>query len=133
VSAESPLEIAERALALSDADTQVTVVRERSLLSRYARSAPTQATAVDDTSVEILSLRDGHTAIASTNRLDDDALRATAARADAAARAAASSGAGTHPGLAEPSGESPAHDGFDGATARLDPQLAAAALRAAFD
>ena len=133
MSAESPLEIAERALVLSDGDTQVTVVRERSLLSRYARSAPTQATAVDDTSVEILSLRDGHTAIASTNRLDDDALRATAARAVAAARAAASSGAGTHPGLAEPSGEPPAHDGFDEATARLDPQLAAAALRAAFD
>ena len=94
MSAESPLEIAERALALSDGDTQVTVVRERSLLSRYARSAPTQATAVDDTSVEILCLRDGHTAIASTNRLDDDALRATARRAEAAACASARSGAG---------------------------------------
>jgi PmbA protein len=131
VTAESPLEIAERALALAGADTQVTVVRERSLLSRFAGSAPTQATAVDDTTVEILCVRDGHTASASTNRLDDEALRAAAARADLAARAAASSGRGTHPGLAEavaPHG----HDGFDADTARLDPERAAAALVDAF-
>ena len=117
----TPLEIAERALALAGPDAQVTVVRERSLMSRYARSAPTQATAIDDTSVEILCLRDGHTSIASTNRLDDDALRATAASAQAAARAAAASGPGNHPGLAEPAEALP-HDGFDAATARLDPE-----------
>jgi PmbA protein len=128
---EGPLEIAERTLALADADTQVTVVRERSLMSRFARSAPTQATAVDDTSVEILCVRDGHTAIASTNRLDDDALRATAARAEAAALAAARSGPGAYPGLAEPA-EPLDHDGFDAETARLDPERAAAALRDAF-
>ncbi len=128
---EDPLEIAERALALAGADTQVTVVRERSLMSRFARSSPTQATSIDDTSVEILCLRDGHTASASTNRLDDDALRATAARADAAARAAAASGTGAHPGFAEPAAMTD-HDGFDADTARLDPARAAAALRAAF-
>jgi predicted Zn-dependent protease len=143
VSAGSPLDVAERALALSGPDTQVTVVRERSLMSRYARSAPTQATAVDDTTVEIVCLRDGHTAIASTNRLDDEALRATAGRAEAAARAVARSGAGTHPGLAQRSGAGThpglaqpatpaAHDGFDAETATLDPQRAAAALRIAF-
>ncbi|MEY2442427.1 MAG: hypothetical protein QOJ46_1853 [bacterium] len=128
---ESPLEIAERALALAGSDAQVTVVRERSLVSRFARSAPTQATAVDDTSVEVLCLRDGHTAIASSNRLDDDALSATAARAQAAALAAARSGPGTYPGLAAPA-EPFHHDGFDPDTARLDPERAAAALRAAF-
>jgi predicted Zn-dependent protease len=131
VTAESPLETAERALALAGADTQVTVIRERSLLSRFAGSAPTQATAVDDTTVEILCVRDGHTASASTNRLDDAALRAAAARADLAARAAASSGPGAHPGLATavaPRG----HDGFDADTAGLDPERAAAALRDAF-
>jgi predicted Zn-dependent protease len=131
VTAESPLEIAERALALAGPQTQVTVVRERSLLSRFAGSAPTQATAVDDTTVEVLCVRDGHTASASTNRLDDGALRGAAARADLAARAAASAGPGTHPGLAQayaPTG----HDGFDADTARLDPERAAAALRGAF-
>jgi predicted Zn-dependent protease len=131
VSAESPLETAERTLALAGPDTQVTVIRERSLLSRFAGSAPTQATAVDDTTVEILCVRDGHTASASTNRLDDDALRAAAARADLAARAAASSGRGTHPGLAQAFAP-PGHDGFDADTARLDPERAAAALRDAF-
>ncbi|MEA2220979.1 MAG: hypothetical protein QOJ35_3605 [Solirubrobacteraceae bacterium] len=129
--AEIPLEIAERALSLAGPDTQATVVRERSLLSRFARSAPTQATAIDDTAVEILCVRDGHTAIASTNRLDDDALRDAAARAEAAALAAARAGSGTHPGLAQPATPR-AHDGFDADTARLDPALAAAALRGAF-
>lgn len=131
MTAQSPLEIAERVLALAGADTQVTVIRERSLLSRFADSAPTQATAVDDITVEILCVRGGHTACASTNRLDDGALRAAAARADLAARAAAQSGTGTHPGLAQavaPSG----HDGFDADTADLDPERAAAALRSAF-
>ena len=128
---EAPLEIAERALALAGADAQVTVVSERSLMSRFARSAPTQATAIDDTSVEILCLRGGHTAIASTNRLDSDALRATAARAEAAALAAARSGPGTYPGLAGPA-EPFEHDGFDADTAQLDPETAAAALRDAF-
>ena len=129
---ETPLQTAERALGLADAaDVQVTVVRERSLMSRFARSAPTQATAVDDTSVEILVVHEGHTALASTNRLDDDALRATAQRARAAARAAAAGGAGTYPGLAEPA-TAPAHDGFDEETARLDPARAGDALRATF-
>jgi len=136
-------EIAELALALAGAgETQVTVTRERSLMSRFARSAPTQATAVDDTEVEILVVRDGHTALASTNRLDDDALRATARRADAAARASARSGAGGYPGLPEPAEPAepaepgdparPGGDGFDAATALLDPAQAGAALAGAF-
>jgi len=130
-------QIAERALALAGAgETQVTVTRERSLMSRFARSAPTQATGVDDTEVEILVVRDGHTALASTNRLDDDALRATARRAEAAACASARSGAGGYPGLPQP-GEighpaPPAGDGFDAATALLDPAQAGAALAGAF-
>ena len=136
----SPPRIAEHALALAGpGEAQVTVVRERSLVSRFARSAPTQATAVDDTEVEILVVRDGHTASASTNRLDDDALRETARRAEAAARAAARSGAGAYPGLpdageANDGSEGSAHagrDGFDAATAQLDPGDAGAALAAA--
>ena len=129
---ESPLEIAERALALAGPEAQVTVVHERSLMSRYARSAPTQATSVDDTTVDILCVRDGHTAIAATNRLADDDLRATAARADAAARAAARLAPGTHPGLAS-SAVPTGHDGFDAETAMLAPRRAAAALGVAFE
>jgi predicted Zn-dependent protease len=128
---ERPLDIAERALALAGADMQVTVVRERSLLSRFARSAPTQATEVDDTTVEILAVRDGHTASATTNRLDDEALRAAARRAEAGALASARSGPGLHPGLAAPAPVR-RHAGFDADTARLDPARAAAALREAF-
>jgi PmbA protein len=131
VKTESALELAERALTIAGPDIQVTVVRERSLMSRFARSSPTQATAIDDTSVEILCLHDGHAASGSTNRLDDDALRATAARARAAARAAAASGPGAHPGLADPEPPTP-HDGFDADTADLDPGRAAGALRASF-
>jgi len=131
-----PLEIAERVLALAEPGTelQVTVMREQSLMSRFARSAPTQATEIDDTEVEILVVRDGHSALASTNRLDDDALRDTARRADAAARASARSGAGNHPGLAQPGATPPSGaDGFDAETALLDPARAGAALARAFD
>jgi PmbA protein len=126
------LDVAQRALALAGDDVQVTVIRERSLLSRFARSAPTQATAVDDTTVEILAVRDGHTASATTNRLDDDALRATAARAQAAAAAIARAGPGVHPGLAEPAAVAGEHAGYDAATAELDPAVASDALRSAF-
>jgi predicted Zn-dependent protease len=129
--AESPPQIAQRALALAGPDMQVTVIRERSLLSRFARSAPTQATEVDDTTVDVLAVRDGHTATATTNRLDDDALRAAARAAAAAAVASARSGPGPHPGLAEPAPVRE-HAGFDADTARLDPPRAAAALRDAF-
>ncbi len=113
-------------------------MRERALTSRFARSAPTQATGGDDTEVDILVVRDGHAALASTNRLDDEALRDGARRADAAARAAARSGPGGYPGLPEPA---PRPDrrarlagttGLDPDTARLAPELAGAALATAF-
>jgi PmbA protein len=130
--AEHPLELAERALAHTDGDAQVTVVHERSLSARFARSSPTQATGVDDTTVEIVCLRDGHTGAATTNRLDEDSLRAAAQRADTVARAAARGGRGDHPGLAEPEAAA-AIAGWDAETAELDPARPAAALRAAFE
>jgi PmbA protein len=124
-------DLAERALALCDGDAQVTVTRERSLLSRFARSHPTQATSVDDLTVHVLILRDGQAGSAQTNLTDDDGLRAATARAESAARAAAASGAGDHPGLPAPAHYRP-HDGWDAATARLDPAVAGAALASAF-
>jgi len=39
---ESAVELAERALGHTSGDAQATVTRERSLLSRFARSRPTQ-------------------------------------------------------------------------------------------
>ena len=119
--AESTGELAERGLRHGEGETQVTVVRERSLLARFARSQPTQATEIDDVTVSFLSLHDGHTGAAETNDLSDDALAAAARRAAAAARAAArAAGApGDYPGLPEPA-EPSGHDGFDPETARLD-------------
>ena len=129
----SEQELAERALARAgDGEVQVTVTRERSLHSRFARSAPTQATAVDDTTVDVLVVRDGHTASATTNALDDEAIRSAAAAARSAAEVLAEHGPGGYPGLPEPQAHR-AHDGHDPATARLDPETAAAALDAAFD
>lgn len=128
----TPLETAERALAFVAGDGQVTVTHERSLLSRFARSAPTQATEVDDVTVEVVVVRDGHVGSASTNQTHEAALRATAERASAAAAALAASGPGDYPGLPEPAVPR-RHDGFDAATAAPDPTRAGAALAAAFD
>jgi PmbA protein len=126
------LELAERTLALCEGEVQVTVTRERSLLSRFARSRPTQATAIDDITVAIVVLHEGQTGSAETNLTDEDALRATFARADAAARAAAAAGSGDHPGLPDPPAGYRSHDGWDAATAELDPTRAGAALERAF-
>ncbi|HEX2085070.1 MAG TPA: metallopeptidase TldD-related protein [Solirubrobacteraceae bacterium] len=128
----SELDLAAAALEHAAGDAQVTVVRERSLHARFARSAPTQLTQIDDVTVHVMAVRDGQPGAATTNRSDDEALRGTAARAIAAAEAAAATGAGDHPGLPGPQSYA-AHDGFDAATAELEPDTAAGALRAAFE
>jgi PmbA protein len=128
-------DLAAHALSFLPGEGQATVERERSLLLRYARSAPTQATEIDDTTVGLLALRDGHVGAATTNLTGDDALRDTARRAVAAAEAAAraAGGSGDHPGLPGPpaTGYRP-HDGYDPDTAALDPAPGGAALAAAF-
>ena len=43
------------------------MVRERSLMLRFAADRPTQATAIDDVTVELAVLRDGHVGRATTN------------------------------------------------------------------
>jgi predicted Zn-dependent protease len=129
-----PIELAERALGFADGEAQATVVRERSLLSRFAVSRPTQATEVDDLTVSVLRVHDGHTGSADTNETSDEALRDVAARAGAAARAAAHAAGepGDYPGLPAPAPARP-HDGFDPLTAQLDPAAAGDALRIAFE
>jgi predicted Zn-dependent protease len=125
------LALAARALAHAGGDAQVNVTRERAVHARFARSAPTQLTEIDDLEVHVTVLRDGQTGTATTNRLDDDSLRDVAARAAGAAAAAAAAGPGDHPGLASPQPYG-AHAGYDAATAALDPAAAADALSAAF-
>ena len=130
----APLGIAERALAAvgGTEPLHVRVVRERSILLRFARSRPTQATAVDDLTVEITALRDGHTASAVTNRSDPEALTDCARAAGEAADAAARSGPGSYPGFPAPRAGQP-HDGRDAETARLDPASGGSALEVAFE
>ena len=132
--AETALELAERALAcVRPGDgAQVTVTSERSLTLRFARSRPTQATGIDDLTVEITIVRNGHVAGATTNRTSDDGLTACARTAERAAEAAAGGHeTGSHPGLAGPA-PLRAHTGHDGETALLDPTRGGAALDAAF-
>jgi PmbA protein len=132
---EGELALAQRALACLHGDeAQATVTHERSLFSRFARSAATQATAIDDMTVELLCVLDGHTGSASTNQLDDAGLADTARRARAAAVAGARSGRpGAYPGLPRPSPAPCAtHDVYDAATAVLDPADAGSALEDAF-
>jgi PmbA protein len=110
----SPLELAERAVAAARGDALAQVVRERSLTLRFADGRPTQATSVDDVSVELAVARDGHVGRAVTNSGGSDALAACARRAEAAAEAAAAtSRAGAHPGFGA-SGEAPAAGGANG-------------------
>jgi predicted Zn-dependent protease len=134
VTSVDALALAEHALSFASGEAQASVHHERSLLSRFAVSRPTQATRIDDVNVSLLSVHEGHTGTAATNELTDDALRDAAARAQAAARAAAeAAGArGEYPGLPEPAPYRD-HDGFDPNTAELDPHAAGAALQAAFD
>jgi PmbA protein len=134
LAAPGPLALAERALALLPGEGLAMVTDERSLLLRFARSEPTQATGVQDTTVQLLSVRDGHVGAATTNLATDEALRGAARRATAAAEAAArAAGApGDHPGLPAPPAAYPAHEGFDAETAAVDPAAGGAALASAF-
>jgi predicted Zn-dependent protease len=127
------LELAERALAAAPAgDALAQVTAERSLTMRFARSRPTQSTAVDDATVLVAVARDGRVGSATTNLTDDDALavcgRAAAAAAEAGVR---TGGPGEYPGFPA-GGPARPHQGFDLATAALEPAAGGAALEQAF-
>jgi len=130
----SARELAERALAAAPRGPQtlVHVEAERSLMLRFARSAPTQATAVDDASVEVAVLCDGHVGRAATNLTDEASLGACARRAGAGAEAAARDrGPGLLSGFPSP-GVVRSHDGHDRDTALLEASVGGRALEAAF-
>jgi PmbA protein len=130
-----PLELAARALEAGRAGDgmQATVTAERSVLLRFAQSRPTQATAVDDLTVEITAIRDGQVGGAATNEADPESLAACARAAEAAAEAAARNGGpGAYPGLPDPRPVRPPN-GYDADTARVDPSPGGRALGAAFE
>ena len=128
----SALELAERALKGARHEALAAVTRERSVMLRFARSQPTQATAVDDVTVEVAALRHGHVGRASTNRVDDEALAGCTRRATLAAEAAAAAaGPGSFAGLPGPADPRP-HHGHDPQTARLDAAAGGRALAATF-
>jgi predicted Zn-dependent protease len=130
----SPLALAARALEALPGEAegaQATVARERSLLLRFARSRPTQATAVDDLTVSVTVAREGRAGAATTNRTDPDSLAACARSATDAAEAAARAQAAPFPGFPAPE-PAPTHEGHDAATARLDAAGGGEALVRAF-
>jgi predicted Zn-dependent protease len=89
---------------------------------------------VDDATISITVLCDGHVGTASTNRDDPDSLATCARAAEAAAATAARTrGSGLYPGF--PPAASPArpHHGCDQATAEMDPAVGGRALATAFD
>ena len=130
----SSVEVAQRAVAEARGDALAHVTRERSLTLRFADGRPTQATALDDVSVEVAVVRDGHVGRASTNELDAEALAGCARRAEVAAdTAAAASRPGVHPGFgATGAARDGGHEGHDPSTAELDPSTGGAALSEVF-
>ena len=137
-------DLAERAVARAAPGSLALVTHERSLMLRFAAGRPTQATAIDDFTLEIAVPLEGHVGRATTNAVDDAAVADCAERARLAAEAASVTGAGGFPGFAaDPGGAPAAHgdpasgraaarDPFDAATAELDPSIGAGALEQAF-
>jgi PmbA protein len=122
--APEALELAARAVRAAEGDEMDALVhRERSGLARFAASAVHQPTLVEDASVTIRVVRDGKVGAVSTNRLDDDGLRAAARRAGEAA--ASGRPDPSFPGLAPPAAV-PDVQGWDEETDALDPGAIAA-------
>ena len=126
----SALEIAHSARSCLDGEGLARVIRERSYMLRFAANRPTQATSVDDVTVELAVVRGGHVGRATTNRVSREGLVLCARQATEAAEVADTAGPGGHPGLRVYGGGARV-DGFDPTTARLDPARGAAAMEAA--
>jgi predicted Zn-dependent protease len=114
------------------ADGLALVTRERSLMLRFAAGRPTQATSIDDVTVEMAIPFRGQVGRASTNAVEPEALARCAERAWVAGRAAASTGNGSFPGFAPHEGPVTTQ-AFDPESAQLDPAMGARALEAAFE
>jgi PmbA protein len=125
------LDLAEQARRLCSADeAEAFAHRERSGLARFAGSQVHQPTLIENESVLLRVVRDGRVGSASTNRTDEQGLRAAARRAEAAADAAPPDP--EFPGLAPPA-EVAQVEGYDEATAALSPEEQAKAAWSAID
>ena len=126
-----PLETAERALAVAEADeAEVVVHTEHSGLARFAASEIHQPTLIEDAIVRLHVVRDGRIGAAATNRLSDDGLRELGRRAAEAAESARPDD--SFPGLAPPAEPSEV-DSYDEETAALTPAELARLARRALD
>jgi PmbA protein len=130
---ESPLEIAEQALAAASGDEAEAVVQaERSGLARFAGAEVHQPTLIENVVVALTVTRDGRAGVATGNRVDADGIADLGRRAGEAADSASPDP--DRPSLA-PAAAFPEVEGFDEETASLGPerqaQLAAAAIGAA--
>ena len=127
-----PLEIAERALARVSDEADVYVGTERSGFARYAGSEVHQPTLIEDTSVQLRVVRGQRTAVATTNRTDDEGLAELARRATEMV-----ANASEDPDVVPPAppAQQPEQIGYDEMTAALGPddqaRLATEAIDAA--
>jgi predicted Zn-dependent protease len=126
------LEVARAALAASGEDGEAVALAERSGLARFAGSEVHQPTLIDNVVVTLRVVRGRRSGVATTNRTDDDGFADLARRAGEAADSAPEDP--DFQGLATPPGPPPV-EGYDEATARLEPddqaRLASAAIAAA--
>ncbi|MGZ4354985.1 MAG: metallopeptidase TldD-related protein, partial [Gaiellaceae bacterium] len=123
------LDLARRALASAGDDAEAVVLSERSGLARFAGSDVHQPTLIENEVVHVrIALPDGRSGAAVTNRVDDEALEAVAARARAAAESAPPDP--DAPGLAPPA-EPPHVESDDEATAALTAEQLARGATAA--
>ena len=124
-------EVAAQAIRAAEGDeADVLVLSEQSGLARFASSEVHQPTLIENCVVTLRVIRDKRIGTASTNRIDEDGLRALAARAGEAADSAVAEE--DFPGL--PSAEPlPDVEGFDEAVAAIGPEDQAQRARAAID
>ena len=99
---EQARELARKVVSLTSADeAEALVAAENNALTRFANNRITQNVAEDNVQVNVRAVLGKRVGVASTNRLDDDALRATCEAAVKAARIAPEDP--SFPGLPAPS------------------------------
>jgi PmbA protein len=129
--------LADEALSYLAQETQAqaTVCAEHSVFMRFANSEPTQATSIEDISVELCVIHNGHPAKAATTRTDGAGLRSLAQRTQQAAKdMAVGRSSGGYPSFLPPQSLRPMQNtGFDPQTARLRVEDGSKALGAVFD
>lgn len=118
-------EVTERALERAGEDTLVTARHTRRLRVDTGGEPRAIGSRTDETRVEVLCIREGQAARATTSDLSPDSVDAVLAAArDTAEALARTFGPGGHPGIPEPA-SARVHEGYDAVTARHElPALA---------